>query len=265
MKWKSSKAVMNWLKQTDEPLFPDVLWSRPENRRHAGKLLVIGGHSQSFSAVSGAYAAAGTAGAGSVRVILPDKLRPMLSKIFMEAEYASSTDIGSFGQKALAEFLDASDWSDAVLLAGEFGKNSETAVLIDNFARRYKGTLCLAGDSIDYFTQQEARGFISGRPETILVADTSRLQKVALPSLIRQNSDFTKLIEEVSDWAAKTSLGVVTWYSNKIIAAYKDDLSSTEAMDINEPYLAAYAAVWALQQPGKMFESITSAAYCYVN
>src|SRR5579884_1402879 len=140
---------MNWLKQADEPLFPDILWSRPENRRHAGKLLIIGGHSQSFSAVSEAYAAARLAGAGTVRVIVPDKLRPMLSTIFPEAEYGASTDIGSFSRQAMAEVLDAADWADGVLLAGDFGRNSETAVLLENIVSRYKGLLCLAGDSVD--------------------------------------------------------------------------------------------------------------------
>jgi NAD(P)H-hydrate repair Nnr-like enzyme with NAD(P)H-hydrate dehydratase domain len=255
---------MNWSRQTNEPLFPDVLWSRPENRRHAGKLLVIGGHSQNFSAASEAYAAAGQAGAGTVRVIVPDKLRPMLSKIFMEAEYAASNEIGSFGRKALADFLDAADWSDGVLLAGELGKNSETAVLIDNFTQRYEGFLCLAGDCLDYFLSKEGKAKITERHDTILVADIARLQKIALPDLIRQTDDFIKVIEQVSDWTAKAGIGVVTWNSGKIIAAYGDRLSSTEVKKaINEPALAAYAAVWTLQQPGKTFEALTSAVYCY--
>ena len=199
---------MNWSKQTDQPLFPDVLWSRPENRRHAGKLLIIGGHAQSFSVVSEAYSTAGQAGAGTVRVIVPDKLRPMLSKIFMEAEYAASNDIGSFSQKALAELLDTSDWSDGVLLAGDFGKNSETAVLIEDFARRYKGNLCIAGDAVEFFMSKDAKESIFERPLTYLVASVAQLQKIASPRLIQQNADFTKIIEQISDWAADTDLGV---------------------------------------------------------
>jgi len=254
---------MNWLKQTDQPAFPDVLWSRPENRRQAGKLLIIGGHAQNFSAVSDAYGAAGHAGAGTVRIIVPDKLRPMLSKIFMEAEYAASNDIGSFSQKALAELLDTSDWADSVLLAGEFGKNSETAILIEDFVSHYQGGLCVAGDAVDFFMSKSAKELITNRPKTVLVAGIAQLQKLASPQLIQQSADFIKIIEQVSDWAAGTELGIVSWHSNKIITAYNGDVSSTSATIIKETDLAAYASVWTLQQPGKTFQALTTAAWCY--
>jgi NAD(P)H-hydrate repair Nnr-like enzyme with NAD(P)H-hydrate dehydratase domain len=254
---------MNWSKQTDEPLFPDVLWSRPENRRHAGKLLIIGGHAQNFSTVSDAYGAAGQAGAGTIRIIVPDKLRPMLSKVFMEAEYAASNEIGSFSQKAIAELLDTSEWADSVLLAGEFGKNSETAILIEDFISRYQGCLCVAGDTVDFFMSKSAKELIFNRPKTVLVASIAQLQKIASPKLIQQKADFIKIIEQVSDWAARTELGIVSWHSDKIISAYKDDISTTSAKAIKETDLAAYASVWTLQQPGKTFEALTTAVWCY--
>jgi len=251
---------MNWSKQTDKPLFEDILWSRPENRRHAGKLLVIGGHAQNFSAVSEAYAAAGQAGAGTVRVIVPDKLRPMLSKLFMEAEYAASNEIGSFSRKALAELLDTADWADAVLLAGDFGKNSETTALLESFALRYQGLLCLAGDSLEHFTSKQSRQLISSRADTILVGNVSRLQKLATPHLIKQSADFLKLIDQISDWSSAISPGIATWSHDKVICAVGDRLSST-SLRPQESALSAYTAVWSLQHPGKSFEALTTAAY----
>jgi NAD(P)H-hydrate repair Nnr-like enzyme with NAD(P)H-hydrate dehydratase domain len=121
---------MDWLRQTKEPLFPDVLWSRPENKRHAGKLLIIGGHKQTFNAVSEAYSATLKAGIGIVRVILPDSLHKMLHAVFPDAEFASSTPVGSFSRLALDDLVLASEWADGVLLAGDFGHNSETAILL---------------------------------------------------------------------------------------------------------------------------------------
>src|SRR5438105_2493778 len=141
-------ALTNSSRQTNEPLFPDVLWNRPENKRHAGKLLIVGGHQQSFSTVSEAYAAATKAGIGTARVILPDKLQKMLSGLFPEAEYAPSTHIGSFSRQALDSLLEAAEWADGVLLAGDFGRNSETAVLLESFIEKYKDLLALAGDSL---------------------------------------------------------------------------------------------------------------------
>src|SRR5437868_284792 len=126
----------NWLRQNREPLFPNILWSRPENKRYAGKLLIIGGHKQSFNDVSAAYSAALKAGIGTVRVILPDSLQKMLAKVFPEAEYAASTPIGSFSRQALGSLLDAADWADGVLLAGDLGRNSETAILLEAFVEK---------------------------------------------------------------------------------------------------------------------------------
>ena len=39
-----------WHKQTSsKPLFPELIWSRPENRQLAGKLLIIGGNLHGFA------------------------------------------------------------------------------------------------------------------------------------------------------------------------------------------------------------------------
>jgi len=252
---------MNWLKQTSEPLFPDVLWSRPENRRYAGKLLIIGGHKQSFNEVSAAYLAAVKAGAGTVRVILPDSLQKMLSKVFPEAEYAASTPIGSFSRQALGTLLDAAQWADAVLLAGDFGRNSETAVLLEGIVEKYQGKLAIAGDAIDYFLSSSNLG---KRKDTLAIAPITQLQKLAAPHLIQQNADFIKVVEQVSNYANATGLNIVTNHSNQVLVAVKEQISTTPAPWNNLDYtnLAAYATVWWLQQPEKPFEALTTTAWC---
>jgi hypothetical protein len=254
---------MNWLKQTpDKPLFPDVLWSRPENRRHAGKLLIIGGHMQSFNAVSEAYSAALKAGIGTVRVVVPDSLRKMLVKLFPEAEYAASTPIGSFSRQALGELLEASRWADGVLLAGDFGRNSETAVLLDGFIDKYKGLLAMAGDSVDYFLKHPAK--LTSRPQTLILAEPDQLQKLAGPYLIKQSADLVPFLQRLSEWVSQTDLSVITVHSNHAITGYKGQVS-TSPVNITEtsPKLAAYATVWLLQQPERVFEALTSAIYSY--
>lgn len=252
---------MNWLRQTKEPLFADVLWSRPENRRHAGKLLIIGGHGQSFSEVSAAYSAAMEAGAGTVRVVVPDSLQKTLSTFFPEAEYAASTPIGSFSRKALAELVDMTDWSDAVLLAGDFGRNSETAILLENFVQKYTGLLAVAGDTLDYFFSHPRT--IVDRSDTTLIGSVRQLQKLALPHLIEQQADLIRQVEQVSDWVGSSSIECVTVLSGQIAAAVGNKISTTpckiESPDVR---LAAYASVWHLQQPEKPFEALTSAAWC---
>ena len=46
----------HWHRQDiKEPLFGNTLWSRPQNRKLAGKLLIVGGHAHSFADVGHAY------------------------------------------------------------------------------------------------------------------------------------------------------------------------------------------------------------------
>ncbi|MEK7561819.1 MAG: hypothetical protein AAB541_03065, partial [Patescibacteria group bacterium] len=123
-----------WLKQAkDKPLFEDLLWSRPENKRLAGKLLIVGGNLYGFSAPGTAYGAALKAGIGTTRVLLPDKLQKTVGKLMPEAEFAPSTLSGSFARPGLAKLLEEGEWADGVLLAGAFGRNSATAILLDCF------------------------------------------------------------------------------------------------------------------------------------
>lgn len=251
----------NWLRQTKEPLFPDVLWSRPENKRFAGKLLIIGGHKQSFNTVSGVYATALKAGIGTARVLLPQALQNTLKTVFPEAEYAPSNKIGSFSHDSLAALLEAAEWADGVLLAGDFGKNSETAILLDSFAEKYGGLLALAGDSLDYFTAQAAK--LTRRSNTLIIAELGRLQKLAAPSLIQQNADLSKVIGQISNWTSQTGLAIVTEHSKQLIVAYQQQISTTPVKHkADDPALSACATVWLLQQPEKPFEALTTAAYC---
>jgi NAD(P)H-hydrate repair Nnr-like enzyme with NAD(P)H-hydrate dehydratase domain len=105
-----------WIKQAaGKPAFEDLLWSRPENKRHAGKLLIIGGNSFGFSAVGEGYKEAQKAGIGTARVLLPEAIRKVVGLVLEHAEYGASNASGSFAQTALGEWLDQSVWSDGVL------------------------------------------------------------------------------------------------------------------------------------------------------
>src|SRR4051812_45465462 len=129
-----------WQKQAaTEPLFSDLLWSRPENRAHAGKLLIVGGNAQGLAAPAAAYSAATEAGIGTARVLLPDSLQKTVGRVFEAGEYAPSTPSGSFSRNALAELLAMSNWADGVLLAGDFGRNSETAIMLEQLVAKYEG------------------------------------------------------------------------------------------------------------------------------
>lgn len=255
----------NWLRQApDKPLFPDVLWNRPENKRYAGKLLIIGGHSQSFSAASRAFSAAVKAGAGSVRILLPDALQKTIGKAFAEAEFAASTPIGSFSRQALEHFLDLAAWADGVLLAGDFGKNSETAILLESFINKYAGQLGITGDSLDYFLQKPSQ--ILSRENTLVIGELGQIQKLAQSKVaIRQTEDLAQILNKLSIFTSDINASIVTEQGGQIIVADQGRISTTKMVEQGiRPELAAYASVWQMQQAGKTFEAVTTAVYSFL-
>ncbi len=258
-------ASINWLKQTENSLFPDLLWSRPENKRHAGKLLIIGGNSHGFLAVGATFSAAQQAGAGSVRVVLPNSLEKTLRKTFPEAEFAPSTPSGSFARLALDTALKSTEWADGVLLAGNFGKNSETSIFIESFLDKYSGPLCVAGDSLDYFLQNPSD--LTHRTNTTICATISQLQKIAHPQVvIKQTADLIQILDVLSIYSTDINASIVTQQANQIIVAYQAKISTTSIdKEVALSDIAAYTSVWQIQQPGKAFEALCTAVYDFVN
>lgn len=257
-----------WLKQTkDQPLFADLLWSRPENKRLAGKLLIVGGNLHGFSAPGTAYGRALKAGIGTVRVLLPDKLQKTVGKMLPEAEFAPSTLSGSFSKLALAQLLEASDWADGVLLAGDFGRNSETAILLDSFMNKYDGQVTVAQDGLDYFWGKNSP--LINRPSTTSVINLGKLQKLAknnrAATPVLHSMMLVEIVELLHDWTTGNPGQFITKHADNFIAAAGGQVSTTSSPEESnwQIELGAYASVWWLQNPEKCLEALTTAIYEY--
>lgn len=249
-----------WQQQGNEPLFADLLWSRPENKQHAGKLLIIGGTGQGFSGAAEAYATAEKAGIGSTRVILPASLRRTVEKLFPPAEFAPSTLSGSFGMTALAEFIDAASWADGVLISGDTGHNSETTRLFEAFYEKYPGQLALCGDAIETFYANPSA--ILDRPNTMLILTINELQKLAAAA--RSAEAFTstmpllQLVEKLHDFSKLHAVHIIVQHDQTVAVAVEGRISTTHIANLSPTQLAARAATWWLQNPSKPYEALTT-------
>ncbi|HXR49644.1 MAG TPA: hypothetical protein VN778_01300 [Verrucomicrobiae bacterium] len=253
-----------WHKQTPgQPLFADLLWSRPENKRQAGKLLIVGGNAHGFAAPAQAYAEAEKAGVGTARVLLPDSLQKTVGRVLEAGEYAPSTPSGSFSRQAVSEALAMGNWADGVLLAGDFGRNSETAVLLEQLIAKHDGQLTITQDALDYFTKSPLA--LLDREKTTVVASFAQLQKIAssahFPTAFTFDMDFLRLIDVVHELSLQHSAAIVTKHLETIFVAYNGEVGTTKLKEdkpIWRVETAAHAAVWWLQNPAKQFESLTT-------
>lgn len=254
-----------WQKQdAKKPLFPDLLWSRPENRRFAGKLLIIGGNIHNFSAPAEAYAHAEKAGIGSVRIVLPDALQKTVGAIVPEAEFAPSTPSGSFARSALETTLSAAAWADGVLIAGDVGRNSETTILLESFLKKYSGQITILGDALDVCIPTPE--LLQDRPDTTVIATFRQLQQILTnspePIAITSSMDLLQLVEALHLHSINCAYNIVCTHHNTTIVASEGKVITTQSdssPSINQ--LAASCATWWLQNPSKTNQALTTGVY----
>jgi len=244
--------------QGTEPLFPDLLWSRPENKYGAGKLLIIGGQAQEFSNVAACYASAEQAGAGTVRVIMPDSTEKV-TRMLPNIEYAPSNPSGSFSRAALASFLEASAWADRVLLAGDLGKNSETTTILDGYLLKCPAAVMINQDALQAISLPFRQ--LLDRP-IILTLDFAHLQKLGISLDLEQaitstmnQGQLAKVLHEITS----EKKGSIICMQNNFVWVSSNGrvcVSKTNRTSLND--ISATSAVWAMQQPAKLYEALVT-------
>jgi ADP-dependent NAD(P)H-hydrate dehydratase / NAD(P)H-hydrate epimerase len=254
-----------WHRQKpNEPLYPGLSWSRPQNRQSAGKLLIIGGNVHSFAAVGESYSVAVKAGIGTIRVVLPDALQKTVGKVFSAGEFAPSTPSGSFAQKAAAVILDAAMWADAILVAGDLGRNAETAILLESLLQKTNLPITITQDGVDYITSTP--GTAEARAKTTLALSLSQLQRLAIATkhteAITFSMDMIRLTQWLHDFTKNSPLYIITEHNEMMLVAVNGEVSTTRAAE-NTPIwrvrTAAQASVWWIQNQSKPFEAMTTA------
>jgi hypothetical protein len=252
-----------WQKQSlDEPLFPDIIWSRPQTKAGAGKLAILGGNEHGFNAPGVAYNSAVSAGVGVTQVIMPDGIRKIVKNLLPDADFAPSTPSGSFSRKAIDQLLQSGQWADGVLLAGDFGRNSETAMMLESFIEKYTGPLTITKDAVEFF--KETPGQIVDRQNTIIVLSLSQLQKLFIntPTItpITLGMNTQQLVEALHDYTEEHCAVITTMHNELLFVAHRGLVSTTKSdKDVWRVETAARASVFWLQNPDVPFEAATTA------
>lgn len=253
-----------WLKQTpDTPLFPDIEWSKPEQRANAGRIGIVGGNKLGFAGVAESYTAALDAGTGAVRVLLPDALRKTIPKQMTDVVFAATNPSGSLSRDALPDALALASWSSVLLLAGDAGRNSETAILYEEILQKHTGPVIITRDAVDLV---KAGGeLLAGRPNTTLVLSFAQLQKlfqsVYYPKVLTFSMQLLQLVEAVHKFTITYPITIVVLHRETLIVAHDGNVTTTvwdNPMAIWRGHTAARAATywgWNASQP---LESITA-------
>lgn len=252
-----------WHKQTaQQPLFPEIAWQRPEQKSLAGKLLIIGGNKLGFAAVAQSYNDAIKAGAGECRALLPEALKKVIDSQVLDCVFTPTNPSGGMSKDALPILKASTAWADALLLIGDNGRNSETAIVLEQLLTETDKLAIVARDSVDLL--RASLPTILKRPQTVLIATLAQLQKifqaVYYPKTILFSMQLSNLVETLHKFTITYPVTVVVFHQNHLVVALDGIVSSTpweEPMMIWRGSVAAKAAVYAMQQPKRLLESIT--------
>jgi NAD(P)H-hydrate repair Nnr-like enzyme with NAD(P)H-hydrate dehydratase domain len=253
-----------WRKQQlGTPLFPDIAWSKPEQKSLAGKLGIIGGNKLGFSGVADAYGSAIKCGAGEVRVLLPDVLRKTIPLAITDTLFAATNPSGSLAHDALTEMKVLANWSSGILMIGDAGRNSETAILYEDFIQTYTGPLTITRDAIDLV--KNSSQLLIDRPNTLLIMSFAQLQKLFqsayYPIVLTFSMQLTSLVEALHKFTITYPTAITVLHKDQLLIAAGGQVTSTpweNPMAIWRGEIAANAATFWLWNPNKALESATT-------
>lgn len=258
-----------WQTQDPEkPLFSNVEWNKPEQRTQRGRLGIIGGNKLGFAGAAEAYSASLKAGAGEVRVLLPDVLRKAIPPSITDAAFAPSNISGSLSRDALGDMQALGIWSTGVLLIGDAGKSSETTVVYDDFIAQYDGWLTLTRDAVDLVRRSAPQ--MVDRPRTLYVLSFAQLQKlfqdVYYPKILTFSMQLALLVENIHKFTLSYPVTLMTLHQGHIVIAHDGQVVTMKwnsPMAIWRGNTAARAASYLLWHP-KPLEALSSSVITHL-
>lgn len=222
-----------WQRQGGAPLFADVDTMRPEQRRFAGKILLVGGNKGVFYTVASAMQAANKINVGECRAVMPDSLKNMVPST-PEIYFAESETSGAFGRKSLSELLRQAEWADAVVVVGDLGKNGETSVAIAEFLGRTNKPVYLMRDAIDA-VMADVANWSMREGQTVIFASLAQLQKLLraayYPKVITLSMPTNQLVETLHKFTLTYGMTVATFHNEQLIVAQDGEVVSMSIKD----------------------------------
>ena len=239
-----------WQKQGLKPLFGEVDMERPEQKRYAGKLLIIGGNKGAFFAVANAMNEAHEMGVGEVRALMPSSLKSQVPST-PEVYFAEAEKSGAFGRNALNDLLIQAEWAEAVVLIGDMGKNAETTMAFAEFMKQCEKPLFITRDAVDAVTP-DVMNWAMREPETSLLLTMPQLQKLLrtlyYPKVVTLSMPTNQLIETLHKFTLSYELSIVTFHNNQLIVAQHGEVVSEDIKDTEWTQITLWGGALAVQE-----------------
>lgn len=249
--------------QPTKLLFPDIEWSKPEQKSSRGRLGIVGGNKLGFAGVAESYSTALNIGAGEVRVLLPDCLRKSIPPSMTDVIFAPCNPSGSLSRDALPDLTALGTWASCLLLAGDAGRNSETAIAYSDLIRNYTGQLVITRDAVD-LVKNDSEALVN-RPNTTLIVSFAQLQKifqaVYYPKMLTFSMQLLQLVEAVHKFTVTYPVTIAVLHRDTLVVAHDGEVVTTKwetPLAIWRGITAARAATYLMWTPGQPLQAIAT-------
>lgn len=209
----------------------DLDFERPEQRRLAGSLLIVGGHANSFFSVANVTQLALESGWGEVTTVLPDSLEKKVPKtdgvVFLESENS-----GGFAKNNGGRIAELIHGVDVNLIVGDMGKNAEAVEFVAEMLTT-KGLTMVTRDAVDLAIDTGKLEQFLEDEDACLFLSTSQLKKllkeIYYPRVLNLTMPLLQMIEVLHKFTLSYSATIITIHSDQIVLA-KDGRVLTVAL-----------------------------------
>ena len=222
-----SKNLPQFVRQTDQPVYPNILYNRPITRMGGGRLLIVGGHATEFSLPTTIHQVAVAAGIGQATAVLPDKVAKLLGGA-PGTTFAPSSTSGSLGREALGRILELSEEADALIIGPSLSNNSNTAMLTERLVREVQRPIIIIDDALVALRQDITS--VTDNPKALIICTMAEVFKLcgalSIAINIRPNAGLINKLEIIQDLKSASACSYAV-YGTEIIVAAGDDLVVT--------------------------------------
>ena len=166
-------------------------------------------------------------------------------------------------KESSADLAAAAEWANMLLLIGDVGKNSETAMLYEDLLQKTTAPAVITRDVVDLLRQNSNE--IINRENTLFVMSFAQLQKlfqaVYYPKLLTFSMQLTSLIEALHKFTISYPINIMVMHNENLLVASGGEVSSTpwsNPMAIWRGSVATRAACFWLWNTKKPFQAITT-------
>lgn len=250
--------------QTDEPLFASVLYNRPVSRHGAGRLLIVGGHSNQFSLPTAMYEVAQATGLGECQVALPDNLARLLGGA-PGTFFLPTNPSGSISMQAMGKITELAESTDAVAIGASLSNNSDTAMLVEHLALKLPTALIFFADALTLL--QTNISAVTDNSNALVIATMPEVFKICgllgIPIQIRPHAGLTNKLEIIHNLRAAINCELAV-YGTEIVVASNLDFTVTPInyrLSLQPALIYTVLATLWIQNPRDRRAGLTTAAY----